>query len=588
MDSLDNLFSSNDEIVIKLKDYAKQLDYREIFFDHLGPELKKIFVNKKEKVIYKNFLEASQYEYGFFNNEIDLQKAFSLYKKHADSNDFLCMYKMHIIYLCEYEKFNVPLSRVLEKLYLLKCFAYLPNYVYEMDLRLFGKIDVIVEIAKGLDLEDASLEKHKKFFDLLYKEKEKYDLTENDINLMKGCLICYFLKEDEEQLDQIKFSILNSIKLTNDNDYSYYQAKNKCVYFRTYLNLQNIISEEFIEDFYNEVENKKLYEFYSDYGNYLLLNKINSIPKIIEVLTKSFEKGDLFGGYRLYIGFINIYDFDEIMSEYDKASNLLDMLLIQIVFEKLLLGQFIILIGYLIKYSNFSEKIITKYIEYVREIDNYVTNILNKEKKEEDILPLMANYIFKGDIYYFGFKDIEQQNLPKALEYFNKASNISINNPYYYQRCQYFEYNTKKLMNSLKMVSDDELKKEKIDLIELYKKNLNIQGEMFLCYIIGKDFLEGITVKKDEFITGLIFRSAVKNIVYQSIIDCKIKSELKKFLKNHQIENIYNDEICCICYEKKVDKIFIPCKHNFCSSCSIELQKNNECPVCRSKIFLAI
>ena len=38
--------------------------------------------------------------------------------------------------------------------------------------------------------------------------------------------------------------------------------------------LFNSISDEEIETFYKEIENKKLYEFYADYGNYLL-NKIH-------------------------------------------------------------------------------------------------------------------------------------------------------------------------------------------------------------------------------------------------------------------------------------------------------------------------
>ena len=101
MDDLENLFSIENEIVEKLKGYASTLDYKKIFFEHLGPELKKIFINKKNKVYLKNFLEALQYEYGFFDNKIDLQKAFDIYKKYADLNDYFCMYKMHVIYLCE-------------------------------------------------------------------------------------------------------------------------------------------------------------------------------------------------------------------------------------------------------------------------------------------------------------------------------------------------------------------------------------------------------------------------------------------------------------------------------------------------------
>ena len=66
MESLETIFSSANEIVEQLKSYAYQIDYQKIFFGHLGPELEKIFMNKKDKVFLKNFLEAVRYEYGFF------------------------------------------------------------------------------------------------------------------------------------------------------------------------------------------------------------------------------------------------------------------------------------------------------------------------------------------------------------------------------------------------------------------------------------------------------------------------------------------------------------------------------------------
>ena len=81
MEVLDDLFSKDQEIVDKLKENAMILDYKKIFFEHLGPELNKLFEAKKNKIIIKNFLEACQYEYGFFNKEIDLERAFALYKK---------------------------------------------------------------------------------------------------------------------------------------------------------------------------------------------------------------------------------------------------------------------------------------------------------------------------------------------------------------------------------------------------------------------------------------------------------------------------------------------------------------------------
>ena len=255
--SLSEIFSSSNDIVEKLKEYATKLDYSKIFFSHLGPELIKIFSNKKDKIYLKHFLEASSYEYGFFGRKINLPQAFTLYKKYADLNDYFCMYKMHVIYLCEYAKFNVPLNRVLEKIYLLKCFAYVPNYVYDWRLSLFEKIDVIMEIAQVLDLEDSSLEKHQLFFELLYDERDKYNLTENDINLMKGCLFCYFRHDDDNyETKVVPFILMNSLIPKSDLDYAYYNAKNKCIYFQDYMKLRNIITDSEIEDFYKEVKAK--------------------------------------------------------------------------------------------------------------------------------------------------------------------------------------------------------------------------------------------------------------------------------------------------------------------------------------------
>ena len=117
---------------------------------------------------------------------------------------------MHIIYLCENDKFNVPFSRVLEKIYLIKCLVYLPNYVYDWNIKLFEKIDVIYEMAEVLDLEDGNLDKHKLFFDLLYEEREKYNLSENNINLMKCVFFCYFHKEDSD-LHIISFCTHNQL-----------------------------------------------------------------------------------------------------------------------------------------------------------------------------------------------------------------------------------------------------------------------------------------------------------------------------------------------------------------------------------------
>ena len=133
--TLENIFSKDEYLIEKLKGFATLLDYKKLLFEHLGPELKKVYDNKKKNIIINHFLDALQYEYGLFGNNINLSKAFYIYKYYANKNDYFCMYKMHTIYLCEYEKFKVPFSRILEKLYILKCLAYCPNYFYDWGLK---------------------------------------------------------------------------------------------------------------------------------------------------------------------------------------------------------------------------------------------------------------------------------------------------------------------------------------------------------------------------------------------------------------------------------------------------------------------
>ena len=66
MEALENIFPTDNEALEKLKGYAINLDYEKVFFEHLGPELKKIFKNKKDKIIYKNFFRSIAIRVWFF------------------------------------------------------------------------------------------------------------------------------------------------------------------------------------------------------------------------------------------------------------------------------------------------------------------------------------------------------------------------------------------------------------------------------------------------------------------------------------------------------------------------------------------
>ena len=593
MDPLENIFPSDNETVEKLKGFAYKLDYPKILFEHLGPELKKIFDTKKDKSIYKNFLEALSYEYGLFGKKMDLSTAFSLYKKYADLNDYFCMYRMHIIYLCDYDKFNVAFNRVLEKIYLLKCFAYLPNYIIKFRLELFDKVDILYEVALVLDSEYCDFEKYEIFFDLLNNEREKYNLSENDINLIEGCLFCFFRKKDDDQeFNLLLFSILNSITQKNENDFAYYNARNKSIFFRDYLDLKDFMTELEIEKIYEEIKEKKLYEFYNDYGKYLLDKNNKANNDIIEIFTTSSNNGYSSSSFKAYQSLIDFYEFNDIMNDYNKISTLLNYLLDEIVFEKLSLSQFILLMGYTNKHSKYKEKINLNYLPYVKEINNYINSILEKKEKENISTYEEGKdeffFIIKGYFLFFSFDGIEEKNYNKSIEYLDKGINITKKN-WVKKMNEFFKFNIIKEMNNLNLISNEELIKAKHNLFDLISKNLNLKYSIIDCYISGLDYFEGITRKKDEFIALNIYKSAL-NIFCGSIISCPIKTEIKNILKNHEykIENKLNDETCCICYDKKVNKIFIPCKHYFCSTCTEKIGKDSKCPICRSDILCII
>ena len=246
--------------------------------------------------------------------------------------------------------------------------------------------------------------------------------------------------------------------------------------------------------------------------------------------------------------------------------------------------------GYFIRFSNFAEKIISKYLIYVKEINDYANRVLIRKEKENETFLEEEEYLFgiKANIYYFGFKYIEKQNLQKAIEYLDKESNITKIN-FIKKQNEFFKYNIKKELNNLNLISNDELLKARKDLIKLFSQNLYLKYQTLDCYVIAGDYFEGITKKKDEFDALEIYKYG-QNIFCKTIFDCLNKSKIKKFLKSHnfKIENKLKDEICGICYDNKINKMFIPCKHNCCSICLDKLEKDSTCPFCRSKILCII
>ena len=202
------------------------------------------------------------------------------------------------------------------------------------------------------------------------------------------------------------------------------------------------------------------------------------------------------------------------MSNFALVEICLNHLLDEIVFEGVALKQFILLVGVLIKYSNFRDQIISKYLAYIKEINDYITSVIilkenAKEKFEEE-----EEYFFviKSYIYYFGFKGIEEQNLTKSIEYMDKGSNLTTK-IYIKKHNEFFKYNIKKELKKRKLLTNDELIKAKKELIIFFSKNAYLKYQIIDCYLIGEDYFEGITRKKDELNALIIYKEGQKTFV---------------------------------------------------------------------------
>ena len=154
----ENLFLPYDEkIDEKCYNVNKINDWAKLFYNLKTGILLEKYKQLLSKSEYSQFFEAMNYEYGINNHKLDLQKAFDIYKKAADSsNDILSMYRLYHIYKKDFKKFNLEKrSHVLETFYIMKSFAYSPPL--EKREKIFQRFYIWKEIATLLIDENNTL-----------------------------------------------------------------------------------------------------------------------------------------------------------------------------------------------------------------------------------------------------------------------------------------------------------------------------------------------------------------------------------------------------------------------------------------------
>ena len=142
------IFNYNEEKERLIINSIGKVNFKDLLLESLTPEFLKLFQENSHLFYSQPFLNGVSYEYGLFGKSINMAKAFEIYKDAADNKyDYLCIYRMHRIFLTDYKDFGVQKNGDLHRLYLYKFFAYLPIIIIDQSYYLLNKIDVTNELS---------------------------------------------------------------------------------------------------------------------------------------------------------------------------------------------------------------------------------------------------------------------------------------------------------------------------------------------------------------------------------------------------------------------------------------------------------
>ena len=217
------IFNYNEEKERLIINSIGKVNFKDLLLEGLTPEFLKLFQENSHLFYSQPFLEGVSYEYGLFGKSKDIVKAFEIYKNAADKEyDYLCMYRMHRIFLTDYKDFGLQKNFDLHRLYLYKCFAYLPFPIMEQKYSLLNKIDVTKEIdILNNEYDDNNFGNFDEFIIFLENHKYQYDISHNDLLLIKCVIYNQFAPKE------IAKNYLNDLLKIENSDKASYEARLK-------------------------------------------------------------------------------------------------------------------------------------------------------------------------------------------------------------------------------------------------------------------------------------------------------------------------------------------------------------------------
>lgn len=594
----------NDKIDQQIKSRIPLINWENLLYKWLNPNLKKRFIELSSNFEYSNFLKGVNKEYGINNTKQNLKEAFLIYKNSADhTTDSVSMYKMFQIYLHENKKFLVKRNRNLENYYIFKCYAYAPFQVLRGNINFMGKIDLFQEILFLFDVEDDNFSRFLSLMDYMEKKGSIYNISMSDILLIRAIIYIKIFENENEGIFLLK-------KLASEGN-------KEAIYKLACFSMSN--NKTYAQKLFEDLRNYKYYKAYCDYGKFLF-EQLNEKEKALEIFKEGFENGNYYCLFCYYDAFLYSYD----MKMFENGNNVeIIKLFFNILINDILVGglfsyfEFFFLRKICLKHFKIDPNIINEYDIYAKEFCQFLSNIIKPENKvflENNFSKDISECEFKlsyGYINYLGINGIINKNLDTSFYYF-KSSFKKSENRSYKRFCYSFIYKLKSIFfkEQKNNITKEKLLKSGKKLFDLYnisyqEGNLNDFSSSFF-YYLARLYEKGIGIKKDDYYAYIYFYQAtkppIKYLGTGSIISYYRKYKTDKILFSNQFNDIITQlnnikidsdnegygkdgTICPICYENKRTSVIIPCQHKFCEICMNKLKENCKCPLCRGKII---
>ena len=621
----ENIYPYNEDCDQRLDRIYKMDNWAETFYHIKKGKMKQRFIELTKSSEYSSFFQGLDYEYGINNCKKDINKAFQIYKKAADNFcDPMSMFRMYHIYKKDFKKFNIEKRRrILEKFYLFKCLCYSRYPIMKRMHNMCNRFDVKLEVLIHFDEEDKDRQKFQKFIEHLKQNYELYNVKLDDVNFIEVIINIIILQFDEKDIND---ELINLSCLVNENNL-------ETIY--KYVCLNNLLEDEYKEEEFKKLYERKYYRSYIDYA--LFLNDKNRNIEALKILMEAKNNGVPYAGFLYFDIYLDNFSLDALAQSkfnFSPKSELYNFF--QILFDDIIIEgvysfyEYIFLLKLCFKHFDLEYMLNIYFNDYTKEIVEFLINIT---KEKDPILgkKLVEKYFCDEDNYkeyhlacgvahYYGIKNILKRNIDEAYYHINLAYNCE-SSPSYKRFCYFYLFKINKIYYKEKKLcpSKEKNKIKSNNLLVSESKFNSMKSKIFLDYYKSlQDKIDNLSSSYFYYLSRLYHKKIGnngnllmeftclqratdyrnKNPGTGSIISFYRKFKAQKILAETKSQSEYifshslnktdsegygeNGDICPICFDKKRNTISLPCKHLFCEECSNKMEK---CPICRQAII---